>query len=243
MRADHLDHAIELQNSGDYALTGGIHSLDETEVEQWLAEVEVGNAYVNRHITGAIVQRQPFGGWKRSAVGGGAKAGGPGYVAQFARITDLATGAIDRQRLRTAMESTWQRTYCTDHDPSGLIAESNILRSTPLDRVEARHDGDASRRLCVLGVAAEVTGTALALSCSDDETDIEFAQRVANSADRTDRVRLLTELSDDARRVLHAADVVIDVDEPVTEPAIELQHWVREQSISRTRHRHGRLVR
>ncbi len=84
MRADDLDHAIELQSSTPFGLTGGIHSLDEDEVDRWLRRVEVGNAYVNRHITGAIVRRQPFGGWKASSVGGGPKAGGPNYVAAFA---------------------------------------------------------------------------------------------------------------------------------------------------------------
>ena len=83
MRADDLDHAIELQNRVDYGLTGGIQSLDVHEVRHWLARVEVGNAYVNRHTTGAIVRRQPFGGWKRSSTGGGAKPGGPHYVEGF----------------------------------------------------------------------------------------------------------------------------------------------------------------
>ena len=83
MRAADLDHAIELQNATPYGLTGGIHSLDEAEIERWLDGVEVGNAYINRGITGAIVQRQPFGGWKRSSVGCGPKAGGPDYVAEL----------------------------------------------------------------------------------------------------------------------------------------------------------------
>ena len=83
MRADTLDEALALQNATPFGLTGGLHSLDEDEIEQWLDAVEVGNAYVNRHITGAIVQRQPFGGWKDSVVGPGAKAGGPNYVAQL----------------------------------------------------------------------------------------------------------------------------------------------------------------
>jgi RHH-type proline utilization regulon transcriptional repressor/proline dehydrogenase/delta 1-pyrroline-5-carboxylate dehydrogenase len=85
MRAADLDDAIELQNAPAYGLTGGIHTLDEAEVRAWLERVEAGNAYVNRHITGAIVRRQPFGGWKRSVVGSGAKAGGPNYVASLGR--------------------------------------------------------------------------------------------------------------------------------------------------------------
>src|SRR3546814_19205989 len=81
MRAETLDDAIDLQNGTDFGLTGGLHSLDDDEIDRWLERVEVGNAYVNRHITGAIVQRQPFGGWSASAVGPAAKAGGPDHVA------------------------------------------------------------------------------------------------------------------------------------------------------------------
>src|SRR3546814_2929448 len=58
MRAETLDDAIDLQNGTDFGLTGGLHSLDDDEIDRWLERVEVGNAYVNRHITGAIVQRQ-----------------------------------------------------------------------------------------------------------------------------------------------------------------------------------------
>jgi RHH-type proline utilization regulon transcriptional repressor/proline dehydrogenase/delta 1-pyrroline-5-carboxylate dehydrogenase len=242
MRADDLDHAIELQNAGDYGLTGGIHSLDEHEVDRWLADVEIGNAYVNRHITGAIVRRQPFGGWKRSSVGGGAKAGGPGYVAQFASITDATDEPLDAARLTVAMRSVWQAHYCTEHDATGLAAEANVLRYRPLDRVEVRHGDAAGGPLSVLRVAAEVTGVAFDASSPDRESDLDFARRLAGGSARPDRVRLLTELDDDARRILHAADIAIDVSAPVCEPTIELQRWVREQAISRTRHRHGRLV-
>ncbi len=80
MSAKNLDEAISFQNGVDYGLTAGIHSLDPDEVSYWLDRVEAGNCYVNRGITGAIVQRQPFGGWKKSSVGPGAKAGGPNYL-------------------------------------------------------------------------------------------------------------------------------------------------------------------
>src|SRR3712207_3461898 len=60
--------------------SAGLHSLDSHELAIWLERVEAGNLYVNRGITGAIVQRQPFGGWKRSSVGAGTKAGGPNYL-------------------------------------------------------------------------------------------------------------------------------------------------------------------
>lgn len=83
IRVDSLEEAIKIQNSSEFGLTGGLHSLDPQEIEIWRDQVEVGNAYINRTTTGAIVRRQPFGGWKGSCVGPGPKAGGPSYVAAF----------------------------------------------------------------------------------------------------------------------------------------------------------------
>ncbi|GAB3920967.1 1-pyrroline-5-carboxylate dehydrogenase [Microlunatus endophyticus] len=85
MTAGSLDEAIELQNAVAYGLTAGLHSLDEAEVQTWLDRVQAGNLYINRGITGAIIRRQPFGGWKRSSVGTGAKAGGPNYLVRLGR--------------------------------------------------------------------------------------------------------------------------------------------------------------
>ncbi|GAA2977054.1 hypothetical protein GCM10010460_10160 [Microbacterium terrae] len=80
MHASSLSQAIELQNAVAYGLTAGLYTQNPEDLEVWLDRVEAGNLYVNRGITGAIVQRQPFGGWKRSSVGAGAKAGGPNYL-------------------------------------------------------------------------------------------------------------------------------------------------------------------
>ncbi|WP_216426509.1 bifunctional proline dehydrogenase/L-glutamate gamma-semialdehyde dehydrogenase [Arcanobacterium phocae] len=85
MFAENLDEAIDIQNDVEYGLTGGIHTLDSDEIAHWLNRVEVGNAYINRGITGAIVRRQPFGGWKRSSVGTGSKAGGPNHLLGLVR--------------------------------------------------------------------------------------------------------------------------------------------------------------
>ena len=80
MRVDTLQEAIDAVNAVDYGLTSGLQTLDSAELGQWLEAVEAGNLYVNRGITGAIVRRQPFGGWKRSAIGSTTKAGGPSYL-------------------------------------------------------------------------------------------------------------------------------------------------------------------
>jgi RHH-type proline utilization regulon transcriptional repressor/proline dehydrogenase/delta 1-pyrroline-5-carboxylate dehydrogenase len=76
-----VEEAIARLNDTDYALTGGIFSRSPQNIRQFLEDVEVGNAYVNRGVTGSIVSRQPFGGFKLSGVG--AKAGGPDYLLQF----------------------------------------------------------------------------------------------------------------------------------------------------------------
>lgn len=77
-----FDEAIEAANESDYALTAGLFSRTPSHVEAFGARVAAGNLYVNRGTTGAMVARQPFGGHKLS--GSGAKAGGPGYLEQFA---------------------------------------------------------------------------------------------------------------------------------------------------------------
>ena len=73
--------ALRVANGTDYALTGGLYSRTPEHIEKATAEFEVGNLYINRTITGAIVSRQPFGGFKLSGVG--SKAGGPDYLLQF----------------------------------------------------------------------------------------------------------------------------------------------------------------
>ncbi len=90
MRADNLEHAIELVNQTGYGLTSGLESLDEREQAIWRDEIRAGNLYINRGTTGAIVLRQPFGGMGKSAFGPGIKAGGPNYVAQLMEIRDKA---------------------------------------------------------------------------------------------------------------------------------------------------------
>jgi len=88
LRAEDLEHAIELVNQTGYGLTSGLESLDDREHETWRNGIRAGNLYINRVTTGAIVQRQPFGGLGKSAFGPGIKAGGPNYVAQLMDFRD-----------------------------------------------------------------------------------------------------------------------------------------------------------
>ncbi|MFL0705825.1 L-glutamate gamma-semialdehyde dehydrogenase [Cylindrospermopsis raciborskii] len=92
--APDFDQAVKIANSTNYALTGGIYSRTPSHIEQAKRELEVGNLYINRNITGAIVARQPFGGFKLSGVG--SKAGGPDYLLQFLEPRTI-TENIQRQ--------------------------------------------------------------------------------------------------------------------------------------------------
>jgi RHH-type proline utilization regulon transcriptional repressor/proline dehydrogenase/delta 1-pyrroline-5-carboxylate dehydrogenase len=81
LRADDWDHALALANDTEYALTGGVFSRLPTHIAHAVKVMRAGNLYVNRGITGALVGRQPFGGYGLSGVG--SKAGGPDYLLQF----------------------------------------------------------------------------------------------------------------------------------------------------------------
>jgi RHH-type proline utilization regulon transcriptional repressor/proline dehydrogenase/delta 1-pyrroline-5-carboxylate dehydrogenase len=81
IRATNLTEAIRIANGTDYALTGGIYSRSPVNLDRACREMLVGNLYLNRPITGALVGRQPFGGFKLSGIG--SKAGGQDYLLQF----------------------------------------------------------------------------------------------------------------------------------------------------------------
>ena len=238
MRAADLDETIDWQNAVDYGLTGGIESLDPTEIEHWLERVQVGNAYVNRHITGAIVRRQPFGGWKQSSIGPGAKPGGPGHLHSYGTWT---TPYADAAKAGDAFAQEWSCMFAVSHDPSGLVSESNVLRYRPLDRVILRTDDPTGVEASLARIAARVSGAALELSVVGEESDETLAQRLAGATHAT-RLRLRAPASDELRRAAFDAGVAIDTAAVVSVPRIELQHWVLEQSVSRTMHRHGRLI-
>ncbi|MGN6406818.1 MAG: proline dehydrogenase family protein, partial [Curtobacterium sp.] len=157
MTARTLDEAIDIVNEVDYGLTSGLHSLDRAEIGTWLSRIEAGNLYVNRGITGAIVRRQPFGGWKKSAVGAGTKAGGLNYllglgswtpapaaaasspsapVAAFVRAAGVSSPSLDRAV--ASDEQAWASLFGTATDVSGLTAERNIARYLPYPAVRVR---------------------------------------------------------------------------------------------------------
>ncbi len=191
LRADDLTHAVELANASLFGLTGGIHSLDAREQAYWQEHIEVGNAYINRHITGAIVQRQAFGGWKGSVFGPGAKAGGPNYVLQLGdwqqhglprqqatpaatvqtlagRYQALLTSDNERSWLQATIGSyahAWQTHYGSEQEMAYLHGEDNIFRYRPCKHILLR-PAPATPPLTIaqVALAAYTCGTPLTIS-------------------------------------------------------------------------------
>ncbi len=98
MKATTMTEALMMANATRYALTGGIYSRSPANLAIAREQFDVGNLYVNRPITGALVSRQPFGGHRCSGVG--AKAGGEDYLAQF-----MITRITSENTLRRGFES------------------------------------------------------------------------------------------------------------------------------------------
>ncbi len=104
LKSRDLTHALEIANGTKYALTGGLYSRSPEHIARVKRAFRVGNLYINRKITGALVDRQPFGGFKLSGIG--SKAGGPDYLLQFVLP-------------RTITENTLRRGFAPDVEQGG----------------------------------------------------------------------------------------------------------------------------
>ena len=80
-QVDSFEEALALANDSDYALTGGVYTRSPSHMARAIDAFDVGNLYINRPITGAMIGRQPFGGHRLSGLG--TKAGGPDYLLQL----------------------------------------------------------------------------------------------------------------------------------------------------------------
>jgi RHH-type proline utilization regulon transcriptional repressor/proline dehydrogenase/delta 1-pyrroline-5-carboxylate dehydrogenase len=235
LRAANLDEAMAMQNDNDFGLTAGLHSLDEEEIARWRERVAAGNLYINRAITGAIVQRQPFGGWKGSSFGPGAKAGGPNYVAQFARFEETAAEADTYDRW-------WRDHFSRAHDPSGLRCETNVFRYVPCRGVVLRLEEGDNRSLDLARRAAQICGTRLHVSLCGQESEEALAARLPALASEAEFLRTVKPPSDALLRSAYAARLNW-IDAPLlADGRYELTRWLREQSISETRHRYGLVM-
>ena len=238
MKATGLNEATDWQNATAFGLTAGFHSLDEAEIDRWKENVQAGNLYINRGITGAIVQRQPFGGWKRSSIGPGAKAGGPNYVNLFRVLNDRNPEGKEDYR------KVFREYFSKEHDPSGLRSESNQFRYRPCKGVLLRLAEPDPKVEALARAASETCAVPLMISRASEESDEELAQRLPELVDHIEFVRTTGESPGDlllrkiARLDLNWINAPL-----VTNGRIELTRWMREQSVTETRHRYGNLIK
>lgn len=256
MTAETLSEAIELQNAVEYGLTAGLHSLERDELSLWLDRVQAGNLYVNRHITGAIVRRQPFGGWKKSAVGPGTKAGGPNYLiglTGWQPTADLAGGPASDA-------DAWTAEFSQARDVSGLTAERNVFRYRPVPTViRAGEDADPAQVLRVLSAAttawqgASVRGVLSCATALPDavikaaraagvpvqvQSDPDWLAGLAGGLAR--RIRLIGGSTAAISAATNGRPDIAVYDQPVTSAArIEMLPFLHEQAVSITAHRFG----
>ncbi|WP_354574679.1 bifunctional proline dehydrogenase/L-glutamate gamma-semialdehyde dehydrogenase [Frigoribacterium sp. UYMn621] len=266
MTASTLAEAIALQNETDFGLTAGIHSLDSTELALWLDTVQAGNLYVNRGITGAIVQRQPFGGWKKSSVGAGTKAGGPNYLVALgswvAAHHSAAGEAITHPAVKALLAAegslsgafgsdaaAWNNAFGRAEDVSALSAERNVFRYLPVPvTIRLSEGAPVSELLRVVGagllagsrltVSSAVASDALADLSPVVEDDAAWLSRLP--ALETGRIRLIGGDPVTLAAAIGGRPDVAIYSGPVT-PAgrIELLPFLREQAVSITAHRFG----
>jgi len=241
MVSPNLETSVNWQNATDYGLTAGIQSLDPKECEYWIENVEAGNLYVNRGVTGAIVNRQPFGGWRRSSVGATAKAGGANYVATLRNWNQMKHFLPMKEAANKWLKSTGE--MAIDH--SGLSVEQNIQRYRRfkkgfLVRIESgtsKDELDFLNWLKVdLGVITRLSSDSLIPGLAN--LVVESADEFAHHAKEFDRVRWLSAEVPPVNELMKNG---ISCDRrPITSRGdIEISRWFLEQSVSITQHRYG----
>jgi RHH-type transcriptional regulator, proline utilization regulon repressor / proline dehydrogenase / delta 1-pyrroline-5-carboxylate dehydrogenase len=236
MRATSLKQATEWQNATDFGLTAGLHTLDPAEIDWWKDQVQAGNLYINRPITGAIVQRQPFGGWKKSCIGPGAKAGGPNYVRSFYRVSEISNEENDYQ-------AVWENHFAIEHDPSALKCESNVFRYRPSRGVILRLEHGDARTITLARLAAKTTTTTLTISIREEVDDSQFLAKLKDLAQSAEFLRTISTPSDEVLAAAYTLGLNWINASILPKGRIELTRWLREQSISETRHRYGHQSR
>ncbi|HTW09907.1 MAG TPA: bifunctional proline dehydrogenase/L-glutamate gamma-semialdehyde dehydrogenase [Acidimicrobiales bacterium] len=258
MRARDLDEALAWQNAVPYGLTAGLSSLSPNEQRRWADGAQAGNLYINRTTTGAVVGRQPFGGWKRSSHGPTAKAGGPNYLVGLRRWRDAR--ACSTSAGAGSYARWWAEHYGRSTELASLGPESNELRYRPLEPGIMLRSGTGvpDEQVVRAATLSRLTGTPLRLSLTGprppvalapagdqtearSESDEEFAGSLGSLPEGT-RVRILGNVAPLVYEAAAQAGLSV-LDEPICSSGrVELVRWLREQVVTRSLHRYGNVV-
>jgi len=221
IKARDMDEALAIANGTQYALTGGLISRSPATIARVRREFLVGNLYINRGTTGALVERQAFGGFKMSGVG--SKAGGPDYLAQFLG-GGVSAAAEEAAALSVgdAAGAGGASNEAGSHEPAGVGAEQER---------RAAHD--------VITRAAATAGILKGMSVDERATAIARAARLVRQNGRELQARLLTEAS------VGGVDAVRSAAQEVAQAADDLERiavLIREvDTVRRMGHQPGEL--
>ena len=238
---DTLEEAVKLVNSLDYGLTSGLQSLDEQEQAYWKNNIMAGNLYINRGITGAVVNRQPFGGMKLSAFGPGLKT-----------VTDKVGSTTDYKR---SYAEWYEKEFKHARNIQPKIrGEQNVFRYLPLKGgMVLRLFGDETKeQVEMVQLAAKTVGTPLFISAESNhplinsidgdvrkETLGEFCKSIADY----ERIRTISKkVPDEVFEAAAKCDKYIAQQPPVKNGRVELALYIKEQSIANEYHRYGSQI-
>ena len=225
MESPSLDTSILWQNDTQYGLTSGIHSLDVDEIEKWIDLTEAGNLYVNRGITGAVVSRQPFGGWKNSCFGFSAKAGGDNYITNLRKFYDLTDA-------KTAIKESeiWLRnTGIKVSKRSNLVSEMNYLKFK-------YHLKPILVKVSKSTPEAYLEYLEWLSSTLKDNIKVIYGEEDFSEMAQYERVRWLSN-----EKPPYSEFSIFDTRSLCQRGDIEIRRWLLEQSISITTHRYGNI--
>jgi RHH-type proline utilization regulon transcriptional repressor/proline dehydrogenase/delta 1-pyrroline-5-carboxylate dehydrogenase len=248
MQADNLNEAIKLVNGTPYGLTSGLESLSKKEMDHWKNSVIAGNLYFNRSTTGAIVQRQPFGGVKASSFGFGMKAGGPNYIRQFINLKTKKRSLIEIEK---EFKSIYKEHFSVETDCLKIRGQHNVFRYIKTNKIVVLTDHKTKKEdLEIVLLSCKITEVPYEIVSIDKNNTLghQTIKRdklisLLNTIDLKTRFRsLIQRLPEDFLRECHKKNISIYNRPPCTNGRFELLNYFREQSLSINFHRYGNLM-
>ena len=244
MKAENLKEAVKIVNAVEYGLTSGLESLDQTEIDYWLENIEAGNLYVNRSTTGAIVQRQPFGGMKASNFGFGMKAGGPNYILQFIK-TD---GKVKNENYQSVYNSHFSKEidYVKlrgQHNINVYLKPKNILllidNNTPIQDIDL-----VLKATNIMNVNIEVYALNEIQHSNLKVNVVSSFNTLDSKLNHNTIIRALNYDSLDSNflKLCHNKAIHVYGNKPTANGRIEFLNYLKEQNRSINYHRYGNLM-
>lgn len=268
MKASSLQDAVNIANMTGYGLTGALESLDEKEWEYYKEHIEVGNIYINKPTTGAIVLRQPFGGIKKSAIGYGRKVGIYNYITQFLDIlqdgvdnnlkdseftNSIKTLDLDNEIINVAKSYTYhyENEFNKEKEYIKVRGEDNLFSYKKIKSLLYIIDeNDSLKDALLVLIAAKIAGVKVTVTYSIENNVINFIKQHNSILDISfennpkfedyERIRYHGNNDEIYKKASSLAKIIIR-NKPLLNGRFELLYYFNERSASISFHRYGNL--